>query len=48
VPIIMLSASDCETAARRAGATAFLPKPDGMVKLAETAARLLGIEPAGN
>jgi CheY-like chemotaxis protein/tetratricopeptide (TPR) repeat protein len=40
-PIIMLSASDVELQARRAGAKAFLRKPDDMPVLAETVARLL-------
>ena len=43
-PIIILSASDCESSALNAGATVFLPKPGGMTKLADTIARLLGIE----
>jgi DNA-binding response OmpR family regulator len=46
VPIIMLSASDVEAPARRAGADAFLRKPGGIVRLAETVARLLGWVPA--
>lgn len=41
VPIIMLSAGDVETQARRAGANEFLRKPDDMPLLAETIARLL-------
>jgi two-component system chemotaxis response regulator CheY len=41
VPIIMLSASDAEREARRAGASAFLRKPEDMPALAETIARLL-------
>ncbi|MDT5261304.1 MAG: hypothetical protein QOC61_308, partial [Acidobacteriota bacterium] len=41
VPIIMLSASDAEREARRAGASAFLRKPEDMHALAETIARLL-------
>ena len=45
-PIIMLAGSDCEARARRAGANAFLPRPEGMTELAAIAARLLGIEPA--
>jgi DNA-binding response OmpR family regulator len=40
-PIIMLSASDIEKEARRAGATAFLKKPDDMHAIAETIAQLL-------
>ncbi|MBV9924104.1 MAG: response regulator [Acidobacteria bacterium] len=42
VPVIVLSASgDAEREARRAGASAFLRKPDDMHALAETIARLL-------
>lgn len=41
VPIIMLSASDEWREARRAGATAFLRKPEDMHALTETIARLL-------
>ncbi|HYO92141.1 MAG TPA: response regulator, partial [Pyrinomonadaceae bacterium] len=44
-PIIMLSASDIETEARRAGASAFLRKPQGVAALAETIARLLARRP---
>jgi two-component system, chemotaxis family, chemotaxis protein CheY len=44
-PIIMLSASDVETEARRAGASAFLKKPQGVATLAETTARLLARRP---
>ncbi|MGB8508528.1 MAG: response regulator [Pyrinomonadaceae bacterium] len=40
-PIIMLSGNDVEVEARRAGANAFLRKPDEMSVLAETVARLL-------
>lgn len=40
-PIIMLSASDVERDARRAGASAFLRKPQEIPALAETIARLL-------
>lgn len=40
-PIIMLSGSEVETEARRAGASYFLPKPDGIALLAETVAHLL-------
>lgn len=40
-PIIMLSVSDVEKEARRAGATAFLKKPDDMHAIAETIARWL-------
>jgi CheY-like chemotaxis protein len=40
-PIIMLSGSDIEREARRAGATAFLKKPDDMHAIAETIAQLL-------
>jgi len=40
-PIIMLSASDVELAAQRAGADVFLKKPSDMLKISETVARLL-------
>ncbi|MDQ3802479.1 MAG: response regulator [Acidobacteriota bacterium] len=40
-PVIMLSASNVESEARRAGANAFLRKPGDVPKLAETIARLL-------
>jgi CheY-like chemotaxis protein/Tfp pilus assembly protein PilF len=40
-PIIMLSASDVELQARRAGANAFLRKPEDLHALTETVARLL-------
>ncbi|HST52573.1 MAG TPA: response regulator, partial [Pyrinomonadaceae bacterium] len=40
-PIIMLSGDEVEMQARRAGANAFLRKPDDMPVLAETVARLL-------
>lgn len=40
-PIIMLTASEVEREARRAGVDAFLRKPRGVYSLAETAARLL-------
>lgn len=40
-PVIMLSASDVEKQARRAGADAFLQKPSDMLKIPETIARLL-------
>ncbi len=40
-PIIMLSGDDVEAAARRAGASAFLRKPDDVSLIAETVARLL-------
>jgi CheY-like chemotaxis protein len=40
VPIIVLSAADVERDARRAGASAFLRKPDDVPLLAETVARL--------
>ncbi|HEV3469952.1 MAG TPA: response regulator [Pyrinomonadaceae bacterium] len=41
LPIIMLSASDAEAEARRAGADAYLRKPEGIEQLAPTVARLL-------
>lgn len=40
-PIIMLSASNVEREARRAGANAFLRKPEDVTALAETVAQLL-------
>ena len=40
-PILMFSASDCEAAAREAGADAFLRKPEDFPIVVETAARLL-------
>ena len=40
-PIIMLTASEVEPEARRAGVDAFLRKPRGVFTLTETAARLL-------
>jgi CheY-like chemotaxis protein/tetratricopeptide (TPR) repeat protein len=40
-PIIMFSASEVEKDARRAGANAFLQKPEDMHAIAETVARLL-------
>jgi CheY-like chemotaxis protein/tetratricopeptide (TPR) repeat protein len=40
-PIIMLSATDCEREAWRAGVTAFLRKPNGVLKLTETITRVL-------
>lgn len=44
-PIIMLSASDVELEARRAGANAFLKKPGEITVIAETIARLLARKP---
>src|SRR5207253_1998077 len=44
-PIIMLSASDVEIAAQRAGADAFLQKPNDILKISETIARLLARKP---
>jgi len=40
-PVVMLSASDCESEAWRAGADAFLRKPNDVVAVPETVARLL-------
>ena len=40
-PIIMLSATDCERDAWRAGVTAFLRKPEDVLKLAGTIGRVL-------
>jgi CheY-like chemotaxis protein len=44
-PIIMLSASDIEREAWRAGANAFLRKPEDMNAIAETVTRLLACNP---
>jgi CheY-like chemotaxis protein len=44
-PIIMLSASEVETEARRAGANVFLKKPNDILKISETIARLLARKP---
>jgi len=44
-PIVMLSASDVESEARRAGANAFLRKPEDASVVAETIARLLALKP---
>jgi CheY-like chemotaxis protein len=44
-PVIMLSAAAAEREARRAGASAFLRKPEDMHALAETIARLLARKP---
>lgn len=41
-PVVMLSATPVEAAAREAGADVFLPKPQGIGLLAETFNRLLG------
>jgi len=43
-PILMLSGSDCETEAWRAGVDAFLKKPDQINELSSTIARLLRVE----
>lgn len=40
-PIIMLSATDCQAEARRAGVDAFLLKPDGVMLIVGTVSRLL-------
>jgi CheY-like chemotaxis protein len=45
LPVIMLSAEDSEREARRAGASAFLRKPEDMHALVETVARLLARKP---
>ena len=42
-PIIVLSASDARRAALRAGATAFLKKPDDVEGIADTITRLIGM-----
>ncbi len=46
-PIIVLSASDVEAQARRAGANAFLQKPDDVSHIAEAVARLLARKKGG-
>lgn len=43
-PIIMFSACECETEAWGAGVAAFLKKPDEMLEVVKTIARLLNIE----
>lgn len=43
VPIVLLSASDCAREALRAGADAFLRKPQDVGALAETIKRLLAV-----
>jgi DNA-binding response OmpR family regulator len=40
-PIIMISATECGRAARRAGADAFISKPEGMGRMIEIITRLL-------
>jgi DNA-binding response OmpR family regulator len=42
LPVVMLTASDCEREARRAGVSAFLRKPEGVRELLPTVRRLLG------
>jgi CheY-like chemotaxis protein len=44
-PIIMLSASDIEKEAKRAGANVFLRKPEEITVITETIARLLARRP---
>jgi CheY-like chemotaxis protein len=44
-PIIMLSASNVEKEARRAGANAFLRKPEDVMAITETIAKLLARQP---
>ena len=41
MPIVMLSAVDCEAEARRAGVDVFLKKPEGTGQLVETVRRLI-------
>ncbi|MCA1593872.1 MAG: response regulator [Acidobacteria bacterium] len=43
-PIVMLSGSDCEAEAQRAGVDVFLRKPGDILALADTVARLLNAE----
>ena len=40
-PVVIISATDCERDARRAGADAFLKKPDDINRLVSTIAQLL-------
>ena len=40
-PVVIISATDCAREARRAGADAFLKKPDDISRLVPTLARLL-------
>ncbi|HEX8131035.1 MAG TPA: response regulator [Pyrinomonadaceae bacterium] len=40
-PVIIISATDCEREARRAGADAFLKKPDDIDQLVSTITRLM-------
>ena len=40
-PVVIISATDCARAARRAGADAFLKKPDDISQLVPTIVRLL-------
>ncbi|HEY9285507.1 MAG TPA: response regulator [Pyrinomonadaceae bacterium] len=42
MPVVMLTAGDCEREARRAGADAYLTKPEGVRELVPTIKRLLG------
>ena len=42
-PIIMISATECGSAVRRAGVDAFIRKPEGMGRMVEIIARLLDI-----
>lgn len=46
-PAVMLSADDCAAEARRAGADAFLLKPDGVARVAAVVARLLEARAGG-
>ncbi len=48
MPIIMLSATNCEREAREVGVDAFLRKPEDVLKLAETISRLLTARSAKN
>ena len=47
-PIIMLSTSDCQVAALRAGATIYLKKPEDIYVLTETVKRLLSTKTTGH
>lgn len=45
MPIIMFSASECSREARRAGADAFIRKPQDIGRMVEIIARLLDVPP---
>ncbi|HEX8129140.1 MAG TPA: response regulator [Pyrinomonadaceae bacterium] len=47
-PIIMISATECGSAARRAGADAFIRKPEGIGRMVEIITRLLNTSDIGS